>query len=183
MQQLFRLLIFLIQSYMFRATNSPILRNTSWLCIQLLVQCTDRQQCRCIVPKAVCTVKKCSWGWANLSPETCRTELKRLIKEKLLHLVGYLHRCTKMMHGHTNTKFCYILFVLLYDTLMIVAKATETCRWIVIRDKASFIGVNMLVCHIRTKYSATHGCGIHKVRLLYLHFVICILHLMTNQTK
>jgi len=22
----------------------------------------------------------------------------------LLHLVGYLHRCTKMMQGHTNTK-------------------------------------------------------------------------------
>jgi len=22
----------------------------------------------------------------------------------LLHLVGYLHRCTKMMHGHTNIK-------------------------------------------------------------------------------
>jgi len=22
--------------------------------------------------------------------------------KKLLQLVGYLHRCTKMMHGHTN---------------------------------------------------------------------------------
>ena len=22
----------------------------------------------------------------------------------MLHLVGYLHRCTKMMHGHTNIK-------------------------------------------------------------------------------
>jgi len=22
-----------------------------------------------------------------------------------LHLVGYLHRCTKMMHGHTNINF------------------------------------------------------------------------------
>jgi len=22
----------------------------------------------------------------------------------LLHLVGYLHRCTKTMHGHTNIK-------------------------------------------------------------------------------
>ena len=43
---------------------------------------TDRQQCRCIVPKAVYTVKKSTWGWANLSPETCRAELKRLINEK-----------------------------------------------------------------------------------------------------
>jgi len=24
----------------------------------------------------------------------------------LLHLVGYLDRCTKMMHGHTNIEFC-----------------------------------------------------------------------------
>ena len=56
-----------------------------------MVQCTDtavdryhggtgRQQCRCIVPKAVYTVKKCSWGWKNLSPETCRADLKTLIK-------------------------------------------------------------------------------------------------------
>ena len=40
MQQLFRLLIFLNQPCMFRATNSPILRSTFWLYIQLLVQCT-----------------------------------------------------------------------------------------------------------------------------------------------
>jgi len=25
--------------------------------------------------QAVYTVKKCSWGWANLSPETCRAGL------------------------------------------------------------------------------------------------------------
>ena len=37
MQQIFRLLIFLIQPYMFRATNSPILRSTFWLYIQLFV--------------------------------------------------------------------------------------------------------------------------------------------------
>ena len=36
----------------------------------------------CIVPKAVYTVKKCSWEWANLSPETCRADLKWLIYEK-----------------------------------------------------------------------------------------------------
>ena len=41
MQQLFRLLIFLNQPYMFRATNSPILRSNFGLYIQLLVQCTD----------------------------------------------------------------------------------------------------------------------------------------------
>ena len=82
MQQIFRSLIFLIQPYMFRATNSPILRSTFWLYIQLLVQWTDTAADRCIVPKYVYTVEKCSWGWANLSPETCRAELKRLKKRK-----------------------------------------------------------------------------------------------------
>ena len=42
-----------------------------------------QQQCRFIVPKAVYMVKNCSWGWANLSPETCRADLKRLINEKV----------------------------------------------------------------------------------------------------
>jgi len=53
-------LIYLNQLYMFRATNSPILRSTFYY-IQLLLQCTDipagRQQYRCIVLKAVYTVK------------------------------------------------------------------------------------------------------------------------------
>jgi len=52
MQQSFRLLIFLIQPYMFRATNSPTLRNTLWMYVQLLLQCTDNAAYRCIVPKA-----------------------------------------------------------------------------------------------------------------------------------
>jgi len=64
MRQIFRLLIFLIQPYMFRVTHSPIIMSTFGLYIQLLVKCTytaaDRRQCRCIVPKAVYTVKKCS---------------------------------------------------------------------------------------------------------------------------
>ena len=30
--------------------------------------------------KAVYTVKKCSWGWTSLSPETCRANLKSSIK-------------------------------------------------------------------------------------------------------
>ena len=50
--------------------------------IQFLVQCTGRQQCRCIIPKAVYTVKKCSWGWPNLSPETCRADFKKISKWK-----------------------------------------------------------------------------------------------------
>ena len=43
----------------------------------LLNRGTGRQRCRCNVPKAAYRVKKCSWGWVNLSPETCRADLKR----------------------------------------------------------------------------------------------------------
>jgi len=89
---IFRLLIFLNQPYMFRATNSPILRSTFWLYIHLSVQCTDtaadRHQRRCFVPKAVNTVKKCSWGCANLSPEICRAINKR--KGCWILLVAYI---------------------------------------------------------------------------------------------
>jgi hypothetical protein len=112
---------------MFRTTNSLILRSTFWLYTHLLVQCTDtaadrwhgldgkefhlnratgRQQCRCIVPKAVYTVSTFSWGWANLSPETCRVNLKRSIKGICcILLVAYiihtlnLSSCTRQAEG------------------------------------------------------------------------------------
>jgi len=47
MQQLIRSLIFLIRPYMFQETNSPILRSTFGLYVQLLVQCTDTAADRC----------------------------------------------------------------------------------------------------------------------------------------
>ena len=37
-------------------------------------------------------VKKCSWWWANLLPETCWADLNRLINEKVVNLFGCLHR-------------------------------------------------------------------------------------------
>ena len=58
MQQFFRLLIFLIQSLMFLATNSTILRSTFSLYIPILYDSptllqTGWQKCRWIVPKGV----------------------------------------------------------------------------------------------------------------------------------
>ena len=53
----------------------------------------------------------------ELTPETCRVELKRLINEKVVASFGYLHRCTKMMHGHTNIKSYF----------------TRGCKWISVR--------------------------------------------------
>ena len=54
-----------------------------------------RQQYRCIVPKAVYTAKKCSWGWASLSLETCTAHLKRSIRRSIngiccILLVSYI---------------------------------------------------------------------------------------------
>ena len=48
--------------------------------------------------KAVYTVKKYYWGWANLSPETCRADLKRLI----VVLFSFLHRCTGGARSHKH---------------------------------------------------------------------------------
>ena len=63
---------------------------------------TGRQYCPFIVPKAVYTVKKCSWRWGNLSPETCRADLKKLIKKRLLHLVGCLFCFTNDALSHKH---------------------------------------------------------------------------------
>ena len=116
MQQL-RLFIFLNQPYMFRATNTPILRSNFWLYIQLLVQCTDtaadrgtgRQQCRCIVPKAVYRVKRRSWEWAYLSPETCRADLKRLTNEKVVASCKFSSLSHPISYSHLlcNTRVSY----------------------------------------------------------------------------
>ena len=57
---------------------------------------------RCIVPKAVHTVKKCSWEWASLSPETCWAELKRFNKRKICCVLLVVYIVELMMHGHTN---------------------------------------------------------------------------------
>ena len=37
-----------------------------------------------------------------MSPETCWADLKRLTDEKLLHLVGCLHRCTSDARSHKH---------------------------------------------------------------------------------
>ena len=56
-----------------------------------------------------------------MSPETCRAVLKRLINEKLLHLVGYLHRCT------TLNKFLRTTRALLLNTCICRNAEKETC--------------------------------------------------------
>ena len=109
MQQLFRLLVFFKSALRVSGNrfahhqehflticsfwySIPTLLPTGATVEMELTRGPIRQQCRCIVPKAVYAVKKCSWGWANLSPETCRADFKKTNKRKswCISLVAYI---------------------------------------------------------------------------------------------
>ena len=49
--------------------------------------------------------------------------------------------------NHTFYEFIRILFVFLYDILMMAVEASETRRQIVLCDKIYFIDVRLLVCY------------------------------------
>ena len=96
MQRCFRLLIFLNQPYMFRATNSPILRSTFWLHIQLLAAVSVHCAKSCMYSQKVLLsmgefVAR-NMGW-----------FKKKNKGKIcIFLVTYI--VVLVMHGHTNIK-------------------------------------------------------------------------------
>jgi len=50
----------------------------------------------------LCIVKKCSWGWESLSPETCRADLKRSIN-------GI---CCILLVAYIVTQMCQLLCAL-----------------------------------------------------------------------
>jgi hypothetical protein len=71
--QLYRLIYFLCQLYMFRGMFSPIIRS-AWLYLQYLVLFTQVAAGWCVGwVETVNTVKR-SWWWAKTSPETCRAD-------------------------------------------------------------------------------------------------------------
>ena len=123
MQLLLRLLIFLIQPYMFRATNSPILRSTFWLYIELLVQCTDTAADRChgwdgtpfslnrSAAEAVHCIKSCNYSQKvllRMGEFVARNMLgwfKKINKRKSCCILLVVYIVVLMMHGHTNIKF------------------------------------------------------------------------------
>jgi hypothetical protein len=101
---------------MFRAVFSPIIRS-AWLYLRYLAVFTqdaagwylgwvETELCGLwgayILPDTVNTVK-CSWWWAQTSPETCRLTWNNKLLF-ILHLVGYLHNCITM-HGFMNVKY------------------------------------------------------------------------------
>ena len=86
-----------------------------------------RQQYRCIVPNSVYTIKKCSWRWASLSPETCRVDLKRSINGiYCVLLVAYIV-VLLMMHGRTNINFTRTLWLTNF-IIKILILLTPRCK-------------------------------------------------------
>ena len=101
--------------------------HSSCLYIQLLVHCTDTAADRChgwggtpsqlwhrltavsvhCTKSCIYNQKECSWGWANLLPETCRADLKRLINEKVVASCWLVVCVVLMMHGHKNILFLF----------------------------------------------------------------------------
>ena len=102
MQQLFLLLIFLNQPYMFRATISSILTST-------------------FSTVYVYTVKKCSWGWAKLSPEICRANLKKFNKRKRCCILLVAYIIVLEMFGHTNINFTTSNFISVWFILLLLS--------------------------------------------------------------
>jgi len=105
-------LIYMNLLYVFRATNfllciqlwynAPILLPTSAL-YQGNQPCHRSAAISVDCTRAVYTVKKCSWRWASLSPETCRADSNRSINENCcILLVAYI--VVLMMHGLKNIK-------------------------------------------------------------------------------
>ena len=113
---------------------------------------TGRQQCRCIVPKAVYTVKKCSWGWANLSPETCWAELKRLINNKVVASCWYLHSfthdiflpdwCNNLLTPYQQSCWIFIIFM------------NNSTKFTFVMDQAQ--GNTNYICSHTTPTTASH---------------------------
>ena len=141
----FCLLIYLNLLYMFRATNSPILRSTFWLYIQLwynapiLLPTDDKvpSQHRLAAisvhcTKAVYTVKNCFWRWVNLLPETCTADSNRSIKRSInknccILLVTYI--IVLMMHGLTNIKFTHHYWQCTWNALCDLQITPVHCHW------------------------------------------------------
>ena len=65
--------------------------------------------------KSCIQVKKCSWGWANLSPETCRAELKRLINEKVVASFWLFTSAYLFQALSPNVKTVWINYKLTFD--------------------------------------------------------------------
>ena len=107
---------------------------------------TGRQQCRCIVPKAVYIVKKCSWGWANFSSKTRRAELKRLINEKscciLLAIYIVLLHVSSLLNVLQNSNFFTHLIP------KCIFGRSFTCRviWTVFENSSAIKFVRACVC-------------------------------------
>ena len=84
---------------------------------------------QCIVPKAILTVKKCSWKWANLLPETCRADWRRLINEKSCCILLVAYIVVLVMHGHTDVRFMDIRVYIFHNEVDASANSKMQTVW------------------------------------------------------
>ena len=126
---------------------------------------TCRQQCRCTVPKVANTVKKCSWWWANLSPETCRAELKKLINEKDVASCWLLTSWSVFFcfinfltfpYGRTVLNYEYIEFICNFSTPSLPKLGRQ--MWYKI---CSLIAARWNFCKINGLYEHCIGVSLH----------------------
>ena len=133
MQQLFRLLIFLIQPYMFRATNSSILRSTFRLYIQLLIQCTDTAADQWSAAGSVPCTKSCIYSQNVLlrmdefPARNIQGRIKKINKRKscCIFLVAYI---VVIKHHFYTPQICIkYSFVFLFAVTALFQTSLSVC--------------------------------------------------------
>ena len=83
-----------------------------WHCCWPVPRLRWNWKCWRTVPKAVHTVKKCCWGWANLSPETCRAELKKINKRKSCCILLVIYIVALKMFSPRKLQIHFFLLLL-----------------------------------------------------------------------
>ena len=182
MQKLFRSLIFLNQLNMFRATNSPILRRTFRVHIQLLVQCTDTAAHRCLRHRSAAVSVHCT--------KSCICSLKVLLRmgefvarnmlswfkkinerKKLLHLVGCLQCCTDDAWSHKHQfRGCFKCF---YVLVCFTLSSSRLVQWALHNEDSLLPGSGHPVTRRRIPEERNLSCTVAKTSEVAVIYNAC----------
>jgi hypothetical protein len=88
---------------------------------------------------------------------------------------GHIHSNIKWLYL-CNLDNCYTLSVFLYSTLTVVAKATETCRRLLINDKAHFVSIHLLI------YFLSDNMTFRILSCVIVTFQNVVMNVITNGT-
>jgi hypothetical protein len=115
-------------------------------------------------------------GIKQINTENCVCFL--FVYGEIFTLMYRTNKCSLMQYVWSQTNCC-VLLALLFDTLMMVAEVTGTCRWIVIYDEAHFIIVHLLACYISVNTESFNNTI--KQSLRNLTFVTALWIIQINQ--